>query len=363
MSSSSCYAEHFRRVYVQPGLERSPHLRRALQALPGVPVEEVQQAGAIPPEHLNQHTLYVCRPRGRTVTRCPGSRGHLCCSYLTVDMYLGCPLGCSYCIMRGYLNFQPLTVYLDPEASIRRLAALAARSPGRPIRAGTGEVGDSLWLDPLFALAGELIRGLAPYPNLSLELKTKTHFVDHLLEVSPKGRAVIGFSLNPAPLAAAFEGAASSVEQRLEAARRAARAGYRLAFHFDPLILSPDWEAQYAAVVRSMEDLPPQRVAWISLGTVRYPRELRERLGSEELLLEEFVPCRDGKYRYLQPVRSRMYRALRELLRRRFPETPVYLCMESAAVWQNVFGSLPGGLPGVRELFPHRRRRVEHEQA
>jgi spore photoproduct lyase len=347
--SASC-AEGFTRLYAERALSGTPSLERALRRLEGLPVTFVEGKQEIPPEHRQPDTLFLSRSRGRTVARCPGSAGHLCCNYFTVDLYLGCTLGCAYCILRSYLNFAPLTVYLDVEATTEGLLGLARANPGRQVRVGTGELGDSLLLDPLFELSEPLIRALAPYPDVSLELKTKTANVDHLLGIEAKGRAVIGFSLNPPSLIRRYEGRASPLTERLAAARRAAQAGFRVSFHFDPIIAGPEAEEEYRAVARLLAGFPPGRVAWISLGTFRYPARLKERVAPRELLYEEFAPCRDGKYRYLQPVRGRLYRALLEELRRA-TDAPVYLCMESPALWRNVFGALPREMPELRGIF------------
>lgn len=366
-SSSAFYTELIRKVFIQEGLEDSPLLGRALERLPGVPVHTVRDREEIPAEDLHRHSLFVCKPRGRALAPCPGSRGHLCCAYLTLDLYLGCLLDCSYCIMRNYLNFSPLTVYLDPGQAVSRLASLAQANPDRLLRVGTGEVGDSLLLDPLFELSGALIRSLAGLENVALELKTKTGFVDHLLDLEPKGNAVIGFSLNPEEFITAWEGRSSSLSDRLQAARRAAASGYRLSFHFDPIILAPGWEERYRSVFAALRAIPASRVAWISLGALRYTPGLKETLGGQDLLLDEFVPCRDGKYRYLQGVRSAAYRHFARELSALFP-APIYLCMESSAVWRNTFGKLPREITGVSAIFKkarglsqggfHERRRI-----
>jgi spore photoproduct lyase len=201
-------------------------------------------------------------------------------------------------------------------------------------------VGDSLFYDPLFELSRELVERCAPFPNVSFELKTKTHFVDHLLDIPEKGAAVIGFSLNPQPVITAEEGFASGLAERLAAAQRALAAGYRLAFHFDPIIRVPGWEALYEEVAAKLASFPSDRVAWISLGTMRYPKELLSRLGERPYLFDEYFPSRDGKYRYLRPLRERMYAFMADRLAR-FVRSPVYLCMESPAVWKKVFGVLP----------------------
>jgi spore photoproduct lyase len=350
MSCSPCSAESFRKVYAERSLAGSALLEQALRALPPLPFAWVTDRREISASDLNGGTLFLCRPRGRTVSRCPGSRGQVCCNYLTVDLFLGCTIGCSYCSMRSYLNFGPLTVYLDPEPAIARLGSIAERNAPALVRVGTGEVGDSLLLDPVFRLSERFIRALAPYPNVAFELKTKTHHVQHLLPVQPKGSAVIGFSLNPPALIEAYEPGASSLEQRLEAARQAALAGYRVSFHFDPIVLTPDGQQEYLELAGRLQALPRERIAWISLGTLRYPPELKRELGEQPFLYQEFVRCPDGKFRYPQKLRQEIYRRLASELRRRLA-APVYLCMESAAVWRHVFGALPDRIPSLRAIF------------
>jgi spore photoproduct lyase len=361
MSFSSCSVDStgFGTLYVDRRLAGPPALAEARERLPGLECRFVASAGEIPAEARNQRTLYLSRPRGRTVSRCPGSPGQLCCNYLTVDLYLGCTLGCAYCIMRSYLNFSPVTVYLDPDPTLARLEAIARSNSDRIVRVGTGEVGDSLLLDPVFRLSERFIRRLASYPNMFLELKTKTNHVDHLLSIEPKGNAVIGFSVNPPEMVQAWEPGAASLEQRLEAAQRAIEAGYRVSFHFDPIFLKRPTGAEalgdYRSLARRIAGLPADRVAWISLGGLRYTPTLKERIGEVPFLYEEFVPGRDGKYRYPQKVRTRLYSALLAELRA-LARVPVYLCMESPAAWRLSFGRLPAQIPEIRDIFKKAKR-------
>jgi spore photoproduct lyase len=350
MPSSSYYTELIRRVYVEQGVADSPCVRRAVEQLPGIPVHAVPSREAIPQEDLNRHTLFVGSPRGNTVTSCPGSKDHLCCNYITVDLYLGCTLGCGYCIMESYLNFSPLTVYLEPERSVAQIQELARRNKEITIRAGTGEVGDSLLLDPLFGLSEVFITGLASFANVYFELKTKTHFVDHILDIGNKGNAVIGFSVNPQAAIEVYEPHASSLSDRLDAAAKVLEAGYHLAFHFDPIFFSEDWEEAYQHLVSSLKRFPSQRIAWISLGTMRYTPALKDKLGEQSFLYEEFVPCRDGKFRYPQKIRSPIYQTLYKALNREL-SVPIYLCMESPAIWRKVFGDVPGKIDELRAIF------------
>ena len=350
MKSADYYIDYFNVIYITKDALAYEASSRALQALDGLPVKEIAAKHEIPESDLNRHTLFITTARGETVTRCPGSKGHICCNYLTVDLYLGCMLDCSYCIMQGYLNFAPLTVYVNNEAAIKKIINIRKRNPGKPIRIGTGEVGDSLALDSLFHLSRDFITQLAGYEDLYFELKTKTHFIDHLLEIEPKGNAVIGFSLNPDSIITSEEVRASSLSQRLAAARKAVRAGYLVSFHFDPIILVENWEGLYRDTVLQLAPFDPRKIAWISLGTMRYTKSLREQMQERDYLYDEFVPCRDGKYRYLRPVRRRVYALMKEWIAG-IGRIPLYMCMESSGIWRNVFGKLPGKITDLCAIF------------
>jgi spore photoproduct lyase len=344
------YTNLFSCVYVTEKAMGFSATRRALQRLEGLPVHTVREKADIPEEHRNSRTLFITDIRGETVAHCPGSKGHVCCNYVTVDLYLGCSLGCSYCIMKSYLNFEPLTVYVDTSRPLERLRELAASNRDRMVRVGTGEVGDSLLLDPLFELSEDFIDGLSDCDNVHFELKTKTDFVDHLLDLPRKGNTIIGFSLNPDSIIEREEPAAASLADRLDAARRALSHGYRLSFHFDPIIHIDNWEQEYHSVIRELTRFPADRIAWVSLGTFRYPPHLKESMEPVPYLFDEFVRCRDGKYRYLQKVRSSIYAKLLTWLRD-IGQVPVYMCMESETVWKQVFGGLPGEIELAAPLF------------
>jgi DNA repair photolyase len=157
---------------------------------------------------------------------------------------------------------------------------------------------------------------------------------------------VVSWSLTPAEIVEKEEHGTASFSARLAAARRVQTAGYKLGFHFDPLIEYPGWEKGYQdTVARIFSALDPRRVAWISLGSLRLTPALRatmrRRFPETRLLSGEQVPCADGKWRTFQALRVKMYRALAGWLKEAAPQVPLYMCMETAPVWEKVFGRAP----------------------
>jgi spore photoproduct lyase len=343
--------EYFKNIYIHSSLRGSTRLDRALGFLGKARVRYVNDKGEIPATDMSSRTIFVDSPKASILARCPGSCGHVCCNYLTINLYVGCIIGCTYCIMKSYLNFAPIVVNIATERTIDEIRRLSAANPEGTIRVGTGEVGDSLDLDPVFDLSRELVSAFSTMHNVVFELKTKTDSIDHLLDIGNKGNAVIGFSVNADRIARSEDGSGRSMETRIASAKKAAANGFRVAFHFDPMFMYEGWEAEYGKTIESLAVVDEKKVAWISIGTFRYPKGLKDKIDDRWFLYDEFVQCADKKFRYIQKIRKEMYAFLSGAIKRYFPSVPVYLCMESVHVWKSVFGASPAGIPELKSIF------------
>jgi len=290
----------------------------------------------------------LMRRRGGFLEHCPaGTSGLVCCNYLVVALGSNCPMDCRYCFLQDYLRNNPaLKVYTNPEDALAEVDRVLSAHPEREFRIGTGELVDSLALDPITGMTRELVPFFAARSNGILELKTKTTAIDNLLDLDGKGRVVVSWSLAPAEIVDREEPGTAPLAARLAAAARLQRAGYKVGFHLDPLIEYPGWEGGYAELVQQLVDaIDPRRVAWISLGSLRFTPQLRQAVrqrGPTRLLSTELVPGADGKLRVWHGLRVKMYRAVATALRRWDDHLPLYLCMENGAVWQQVFDEMPG---------------------
>ncbi|GIW41109.1 MAG: hypothetical protein KatS3mg076_1686 [Candidatus Binatia bacterium] len=296
--------------------------------------------------------LVLLRHRGSFLEHCPaGTGGLVCCNYLVLHLGSNCPMDCSYCFLQAYLRNNPaLKVYTNPEDALAEVEAVLRRQPDREFRIGTGELVDSLALDPWTELTSILVPFFAERKGAVLELKTKSAAVEGLLRLGGTPRVVVSWSVNPPEIVAREEHGTASLEERVQAARRVVRAGYRVAFHFDPLVEYPGWEEGYGRVLDLLRsEIDPACVAWVSLGSLRMTPALRAAVRQRHrssLLAGELVPERDGKLRVWRGLRVRMYRTLLGALRSWRHDLPLYLCMETPLVWEQVFG----GVPTDREL-------------
>ena len=348
-----------KRLVIEAAVADTALVRRILDCCTEVPVEWVERVADEDSAVGDSQTLEVARFRGRFVKACPGTRSYLCCGYQILHLGMQCSLGCTYCILQAYLSGRNLRLFANLDDMWLELMEHLRSSPRKVHRLGTGEFMDSLLLDPVTHLSRQLIPFFAGQPRAVLELKTKTANVELLEGLRHGGRTIVAWSLNPQDLIRSEEPEAAGLEARLGAARRCQEWGYRLAFHFDPLIAYPGWQQGYAEVVnRLAATLDAERIAWISLGTLRFMPALKEiirrRHTGSALLHEEFVPGLDGKLRYFRDLRVEMYRYLSTLLRRWASDLLIYLCMESEDVWREALGFGPAERGGLSAMLDRR---------
>jgi len=356
------------RILVEQDVLGLPETGRVLARCAGVPQETIATAEHAIKEFHRQgapscdpaRALLLCRNRGRFLEPCPGTKApYRCCCYAILNTGTGCPLDCTYCVLQAYLNNPFITLYVNWQDMLGELEQSIALRDGSVVRIGTGEYGDSLALEHLTGFTEWILPFLRTRPGLVLELQTKTAQVEPLLGLAHQGSIVVSWSLNAEPVADSEEAGAAPVAARLAAARRAMEAGYRLVFHFDPVIYYPGWEEGYARTVRLLaEQIPGSAIAWISIGFLRFMPGLKalaqKRFPRTDIFAQEFVPGLDHKMRYPQALRAEMGARLGGWLRQALGDVFIYLCMEHAPVWRRCLGLVPASNAELKQMLDRR---------
>lgn len=353
-----------KKVWVDRKVEKAELTRRLLDRLGGLPVEIVE--GPEPVERAlrlssdrvgeSKRNLFITAQKS-FLRPCPCTPGCLGCGYWTIDLDLNCPFDCSYCILQKYLGGQPLTVAVNREMLRQELDGFFKMKRTGVIRIGSGELADSLALDELTENSVFLVEAFRGQDRFRLELKSKAGLPRSLAAVAPAKNVVLSWSLNPETVIASEERSTAALAERLQAASEAVRLGYKVGFHFDPIIHYPGWREDYQRVVELIfRHVPAEAVSWLSLGSLRFPPELlplaRSRFPDSRVYDHEFVRSWDGKYRYPRPLRMRLYNELAWMLAEFGAETKLYLCMESLEVWRELLEKIKRGRRNLAFPFP-----------
>ena len=339
-----------RKIIVDTKVIDSLLTNNVLNNLPGIPVEYVADPstaidairGGKDPSCVGKQVLLLTENRGRFLKACPGTKEYICCGYRILNFATNCNIECSYCILQAYLNNPAMVVYANIEDMFAELEYELSQNTRSIYRIGTGEFTDSLNLDHLTGFTNLTVPFFAKKKNAVLELKTKTANIDNLIDLQHNGNTIVSWSLNTEEIAKREELLAPSIGDRIDAAFKCQEVGYRLGFHFDPLIYHPRWEEGYQRTLeRLFAKIDTRNVSWISMGGFRFLPELKpiiqKRFPQSKIIYDEFIPGVDGKMRYFKPIRIEMYSKMLEWIRRYDPKLRVYLCMESSEVWRKVF--------------------------
>jgi spore photoproduct lyase len=343
-------------IYIEDACRDTALAKRVVAgAENGVPVRFVADgraaslpvAGVADSFAAGKRRMVIMRRRSPFLMACPaGSAKFACCGYLVLALASNCPMDCSYCFLQEYVADNPgFQVYGNYADAFDEIDKLSASAPTRHFRIGTGELADSLAMDSLTGLSIDLVNFFAARENLTLEFKTKTDEIENLLTLDPRGRVLVSWTLSPQRVFEACEHRTASPSRRIAAARRVLDAGYRVAFHLDPMIAYPDAERDYIELMDELfATIPPAKISFLSMGSLRMTAGLRaaarRRFPKDSMLVGEDVLAEDGRYRAFAPMRIRLYKILADKFKNAGAEIPSYLCMENSSVHERVFGTV-----------------------
>ncbi len=327
-------------IYIETSVKDTPLAQRVRTLFPNATFYETDGKTQVGSPYFSNRldTLLIHREKYDFLKPCPCSCGSAGCGYNLVNLGFGCRFECEYCFLQQYQNLHAVLLPANIDEFLAKIDETTFRTgPFDRPRIGSGEFTDSLVFDDITQYSAQLVPFFRARPHLQFEFKTKSVNIGGLLAAGGAENIVAAWSVNAAPITNHAEHFTPGLTARLQAACEAARAGYRLGFHFDPVVIYDGYQQDYARTVEEMADtLPHDKIAWISVGTLRFSRELKKQIETRfvhnTILDGEFLLDFDGKMRYVAQQRMEAYQFLVPLLRRTFPKAVVYLCMEDPQV-------------------------------
>ncbi len=297
---------------------------------------------------VGKKRLFLMSYKGNFFRKCPGTKIYYCCGYKIFHFGEGCPLDCSYCILQCYLNRPGLKIWANLiEDGLPELSKILEEHKKKKevLRIGTGEFADSMALESVCGVSEILINfWQASNPLAVLELKTKIALSENYFKkFQSDPKIIFAWSVNTEKIIKEEEKGTATLEKRIESAKNAVKYGFTVAFHFDPIIFYENAEKDYPKVLEKILDsIPLENIAWISLGTLRYPKELKNiaesRFPKTKIYSQEFIEGLDGKKRYFIDLRKKLYYSFKKLIDETKDKVTYYFCMEGEKLWDEILG-------------------------
>lgn len=332
-----------REIYAEAAAAASARGRAIIARFPGARVVEVGSHWRIPGLHGNDGNVERwVRIKGETLvlgerkspTTRPNGRS---ADWIAPGASNGCAMACAYCYVprrKGYAN--PITVFTNIDRIIahigRHIAGLGPKPEPNQCDPESwvydiGENGDCS-VDALICdNTADLVHAFRQWPTAKASFATK--FVNpDLLELDPRGRTRIRFSVMPPEDSRLLDIRTSPVAERIAAAADFLDSGYEVHFNLSPVVVRPGWEAAWAELLDHLGDVLPERVrrqAAAEVIMLTHNRELHEvNLGwhprAEDVLwrpeLQESKTSENGalNVRYGRHVKADAVRRLRSLV-------------------------------------------------
>jgi spore photoproduct lyase len=313
-------------------------LKKAYEALRSKPNSyENFELKNIPKEQ--KYTFKTEAKDGFGLGLCPvASEKTRCCNLLTLDAVESCGFDCSYCSIQSFYNQNTITFDSNFADKLKNLNL----EKNRTYHIGTGQASDSLmWgnregiLDALFEFARE-------NPNVILEFKTKSDNISYFLENDLPKNILCTWSLNTPTIIQNEEHLASSLDKRINAARKLTDKGVKVGFHFHPIVEYENYLDEYKSVYdRLLCEFKANEVALVSFGTLTFIKpvikQLRDREFRSKITQMPFVDA-SGKSSYPDATKVEMFKHAYESFKPWHKDVFFYLCMEEHEMWEKTFG-------------------------
>ncbi len=212
-----------------------------LTGLPGkTPEEKYRQAKGI---------LAVAVKKNLSFATCKPS------AHFQLPLSTSCPGRCEYCYLQTTLGKQPyLRAYVNLEQILEKAREHIKERFPRVTLFEASATSDPVALEPWTGSLYRVIEHFGEQEHGRLRLVTKFTGVDTLTRAKHKGHTRIRFSLNSHKVIKNHERGTPPLNNRLEAAKKLARAGYPLGFILAPLFLYPGWKRDYRALLELIKD-------------------------------------------------------------------------------------------------------------
>lgn len=239
-----------------------------------------------------------------------------------------CSLGCCYCFLRTYFRSPFLKLAVNKEDALKEVQSIKEK-----IILHALDFSEPLLFEEATGYIQDIAENLPE--NVSFEVRTKMAEISPLLNIRAKENIILSWTILPSILIKKLEAHTASFIERLEAAKICHEKGFKIAFHFDPIVYTQDFKLLYKACINKLSSIFPYPIHYITLGTLRVEPSLYKLLLNEgkDVFLFEFVKKRNT-LSYPAPLRMKIYRFIIHQIIHGLSVKNIFLCDEEEWIYK-----------------------------
>ncbi len=331
------FALNYKAAIRKDGRERDEYIDKLRSYMKEKRGSETDYSSFFPKKRVNIKTKAVIEDKPIVLGKCPcpvdGEKTR-CCKLTTLDAAMQCAFACSYCSVQAFYNENQILVAGSLGKRLNELTI-----PENVWHIGTGQASDSLLLGDDYGTLSALSGFAEKHKDIIIELKSKSK--RDVFDRKYPRNLIFTWSLNAKTITEKEEHLTASLDERLQAARKAADNGSLVGFHIHPMVYFQGWEKEYEEVVKKIESMfKPDEVLMISIGTLTFTKAVLKRLREKEAesrVLEMELEKTAGKYSYPLKKKELMFSHVYSSFSKEWHDNVFfYLCMEDPSLWMKV---------------------------
>ncbi len=244
--------------------------------------------------------------------------------------FLNCLYDCRYCFLQGMYQSANYVWFVNYEDFQQDIAAICQQDMSKQYYFFSGYDGDSLALEPVTHFVRTFVPFFATLPNAFLELRTKSVQIRELLKQPVSERVIVAFSLTPQPISNVYEKGVPAIANRLQAMKQLADQGWPVGLRLDPLVDCDDFELHYRVLIDEVfAMLPPECIHSISIGPLRFPKKMFDRIAGlypDAKLFSQPFDKRQGHVSYSAEREKQMRQFVEQQLLRYVSDSKLFCC-------------------------------------
>jgi len=176
-----------------------------------------------------------------------------------IPLATGCMGHCHYCYLQTTLGAKPyIRTYVNIDEILNRAQEYIDERAPEITRFEASCTSDIVGIDHLTHSLKRAIEFIGQTEYGRLRFVTKFHHIDHLLDAKHNGKSRFRFSVNADFVIKNFEHGTSSLDERIEAATKASKAGYPIGFIVAPIYIHEGWKEGYHDMFQKLSNSLPE---------------------------------------------------------------------------------------------------------